>query len=119
MLLFFSQNMWPMLGIPILPLIGGASIRYIVHKEVNNWYPSPKNPSYLYDKKKNRLLLCRYGSYLELYGLQLVLIWAWPVFLYGAHKLNWLFIDIILVTVGVIVISWYPISRTVALLMVP
>lgn len=30
-----------------------------------------------------------------------------------------LFIDIILVTVGVTVISWYPIGRTVALLMVP
>lgn len=37
MLLFFSQNIWPMLGIPTLPLIGGASIRYIVLKEVNNW----------------------------------------------------------------------------------
>lgn len=53
--------------------------------------------------KKNRLPLCRYGSYLlggftedsvvplSLSGLQLALIWAWPVFLYGAHKLNWVF----------------------------
>lgn len=47
MSLVFSQNTCPMLGIPPPPLslIGGACVRYIVRTEVNNWYPSLKNPS--------------------------------------------------------------------------
>lgn len=35
-----------MLGITSLPLIGGSLARYIVRKEVNNWYPTLKKPSW-------------------------------------------------------------------------
>ncbi|CAG06923.1 unnamed protein product [Tetraodon nigroviridis] len=135
--------MWTMLGITSLPLIGGGLARYAVRHEVSDWYPTLKKPwwqpppqafPYVWTSLYTAM---GYGSYLVyeelggftedavvplgLYGLQLALNWSWPLLFFGAHKLKWAFVDVILVAVTAVatMVSWYPISRTALLLMVP
>lgn len=136
--------MWlPMLGMTTLPHLGGLYGGYITRKEVKTWYPTLQKPSW---RPPNAAFpvawTCLYtsmgyGSYLVwkelggftedalvplgLYGLQLALNWAWTPIFFGAHKLKYALMEIILLTgtVGATMVSWYPISRTATLLMAP
>ncbi|XP_040015486.1 translocator protein isoform X2 [Xiphias gladius] len=136
--------MWlPMIGMTALPHLGGLYGGYITRKEVKTWYPTLKKPSWRPPNAAFPVVwTCLYtgmgyGSYLVwkelggftedalvplgLYGLQLALNWAWTPIFFGAHKLKWALIDIVLLTgtVGATMASWYPINRTATLLMAP
>ncbi|XP_020789725.2 translocator protein-like [Boleophthalmus pectinirostris] len=136
--------MWkPVIGMTTFPILGGLTARFITRKEVNNWYPTLKKPSWRPPNAAFPIVwTCLYtgmgyGSYLiwkeldgfteealvplGLYGLQLTLNVAWPCIFFGAHKLKWALVEIVLLTgtVAATMWSWYPISKTATLLLAP
>ncbi|XP_030633091.1 LOW QUALITY PROTEIN: translocator protein [Chanos chanos] len=136
--------MWiPMLGLTALPHVGGVLGGIITRKEVKTWYPTLVKPTWRPPNAAFPVVWTGlytgmgYGSYLiwkelggftenslvpmGLYGLQLALNWAWTPIFFGAHKIKLAFFEIVLLTgtVAATTVSWYPISRTAALLMVP
>lgn len=80
---------------------------------------------------------CRYGSYLVwkelggfneksvvplgLYAGNLALNWAWTPVFFGAHKMGWGLVTLLLTTgtATATAASWYNINKTAAYLMVP
>ncbi|XP_072308498.1 translocator protein isoform X2 [Eucyclogobius newberryi] len=133
----------PMIGMTALPHLGGLYLGFTTRKEVKTWYPTLKKPSWRPpDAAFPVVWTCLYtgmgyGSYLiwkelggftedarvplGLYGLQLALNWAWTPIFFGAHKLKWALIEIVLLTgtVGATMWSWNPINKTATLLLAP
>lgn len=133
----------PMIGMTALPHLGGLYGGFITRKEVKTWYPTLTKPSWrppnaafpvvwtcLYTGMgySSYLIWKELGGFTEdalvplgLYGMQLALNWAWTPIFFGAHKLKWALIEIVLLTgtVGATMWSWYPISRTATWLMAP
>uniref|UniRef100_A0A3Q2WM56 Translocator protein n=2 Tax=Haplochromis burtoni TaxID=8153 RepID=A0A3Q2WM56_HAPBU len=137
-------KMWLQIaGFTALPHLGGLYGGYLTRKEVDTWYPTLKKPSWRPPNKAFPVVwTCLYtgmgyGSYLVwkelggftedalvplgLYGTQLALNWAWTPIFFGAHKLKWSLVEIVLLTgtVGATMMSWYPISRTATMLLAP
>ncbi|KAL4645819.1 translocator protein [Arapaima gigas] len=138
------KAMWThMLGFTALPHVGGFAGALITRREVKTWYPTLTKPSWRPPNAAFPVVwtglytAMGYGSYLvwkELggftqdamvplgfYGLQLALNWAWTPIFFGAHRIKLALIELVLLTgtVGVTMLSWYPISRPATLLMVP
>ncbi|XP_026204570.1 translocator protein [Anabas testudineus] len=136
--------MWlPMIGLTALPHLGGLYGGYVTRREVKTWYTALQKPSWCPPNAAFPVAwTCLYtgmgfGSYLiwkelggftedalvplGLYGLQLSLNWAWTPIFFGAHKLKWAMIELLLLngTVAATMWSWYSINRTAFLLMVP
>ncbi|XP_041072318.1 translocator protein-like isoform X3 [Carcharodon carcharias] len=96
-------------GFTVLPNAGAISA-YITQKEIPGWYATLKKPSWcppnwVFGPVWTTLYTgMGYGSYLVwkelggfsdkaliplgLYGIQLVLNWAWPPIFFGAHKMG-------------------------------
>ncbi|XP_058634483.1 translocator protein-like [Onychostoma macrolepis] len=136
--------MWiPMLSLTALPHVGGILGGFITRKEVKTWYTTINKPSWRPPNAAFPIVWTTlytgmgYGSYLVwkelggftqdslvplgLYGTQLVLNWAWTPIFFGAHNIKLAMIEIVMLTgtVAATMVSWYPISRTATLLMVP
>lgn len=139
-----SERMWiPMLSFTALPHVGGIFGGLITRKEVKTWYTTLNKPSWRPPNAAFPVVWTTlytgmgYGSYLVwkelggftqdalvplgLYGMQLALNWAWTPIFFGAHKIKLAMIEIVMLTgtVAATMVSWYPISRTATLLMVP
>ncbi|XP_030324812.1 translocator protein isoform X1 [Calypte anna] len=133
----------PAVGFTLLPHAGGFVGGKITKKEIPVWYESLQKPSWcppnwafapvwgtLYTSMG-------YGSYLVwkevggfnekslvplgLYAGQLALNWAWSPIFFGAHKMGWGLVTLLLTTgmATATTASWYNIKKTAAYLMVP
>ncbi|KAG8438637.1 hypothetical protein GDO86_004992 [Hymenochirus boettgeri] len=133
----------PAVGLTLLPHVGGIMGGLITRKEVKTWYatlvkPSWRPPNWMFGPVWTGLYTSMgYGSYLiykelggltdkavvplGLYATQLALNWAWTPIFFGAHKMGWGLVDLILLTktAAVTTISWYSINHTAAYLMFP
>ncbi|XP_041072316.1 translocator protein-like isoform X1 [Carcharodon carcharias] len=129
-------------GFTVLPNAGAISA-YITQKEIPGWYATLKKPSWcppnwVFGPVWTTLYTgMGYGSYLVwkelggfsdkaliplgLYGIQLVLNWAWPPIFFGAHKMGLAFAELLCIygTAAATTVIWYPINRTATYLMVP
>ncbi|KAL1272600.1 hypothetical protein QQF64_028462 [Cirrhinus molitorella] len=138
------EKMWiPMLSLTALPHVGGIFGGFITRKEVKTWYTTLNKPSWRPPNAAFPVVWTTlytgmgYGSYLVwkelggftedalvplgLYGMQLALNWAWTPIFFGAHKIKLALIELVMLTgtVAATMVSWYPVSRTATLLMVP
>uniref|UniRef100_A0A803JMH3 Translocator protein n=2 Tax=Xenopus tropicalis TaxID=8364 RepID=A0A803JMH3_XENTR len=133
----------PAIGLTILPHVGGIAGGLITRQEVKTWYttlvkPSWRPPNWMFGPVWTTLYTSMgYGSYLiykelgglnenavvplGLYASQLALNWAWTPIFFGAHKIGWGLVDLLLLcgAAAATTISWYPISRPAAYLMLP
>ncbi|XP_042614564.1 translocator protein-like [Cyprinus carpio] len=137
-------RMWiPMLSLTALPHVGGIFGGLITRREVKTWYTTLNKPSWRPPNAAFPVVWTTlytgmgYGSYLVwkelggftqdalvplgLYGMQLALNWAWTPIFFGAHNIKLAMIELVMLTgtVAATMVSWYPISRTATLLMVP
>ncbi|NWT97183.1 TSPO protein, partial [Urocynchramus pylzowi] len=133
----------PAVGFILMPHAGGLIGISIARREISNWYQTLKKPSWcppnwMFTPIWGSLYTSMgYGSYLVwkelggfneksmvplgLYAGNLALNWAWTPMFFGAHKLGWGFL-ILLLTTGTATataISWYNINRAAAYLMIP
>uniref|UniRef100_A0A8C0FRA6 Translocator protein n=1 Tax=Bubo bubo TaxID=30461 RepID=A0A8C0FRA6_BUBBB len=130
-------------GFTLLPHAGGFLGSRITRREVPVWYeslqkPSWRPPNWAFAPVWGTLYTSMgYGSYLVwkelggfnekavvplgLYAGQLALNWAWTPVFFGAHKMGWGLVTLLLTTgtATATTASWYNISRTAAYLMVP
>ncbi|CAH2278361.1 translocator [Pelobates cultripes] len=133
----------PAVGFTLLPHVGGILGGLITRREVPTWYtslvkPSWRPPNWMFAPVWTTLYTSMgYGSYLiykelggftedavvplGLYAGQLALNWAWTPIFFGAHKIGWSLAVLIVLTetATATAISWYPINKTAAYLMVP
>ncbi|XP_048820296.1 translocator protein [Lagopus muta] len=130
-------------GFTLLPHAGGVLGSKITRKEIPVWYESLQKPSWcppnwVFAPVWGTLYTSMgYGSYLVwkelggfsekavvplgLYAGQLALNWAWTPIFFGAHKMGWGLVTLLLTTgtATATTASWYHINRTAAYLMVP
>ncbi|MBN3312402.1 TSPO protein, partial [Atractosteus spatula] len=130
-------------GFTSLPHLGGLVGAIFTRRAVPTWYETLKKPSWRPPNKAFPVVWTAlytgmgYGSYLVwrdlggftedalvplgLYGAQLALNWAWTPIFFGAHRLKLALIEVVLLTgtAGATALSWYPVNKTAALLMVP
>ncbi|KAF4079216.1 hypothetical protein AMELA_G00190470 [Ameiurus melas] len=142
-LLLFEAMWTAMLGLTVLPHVGGIYGGFITRKEVKTWYASLNKPSWRPPNSAFGVVWTAlytgmgYGSYLVykelggftedavvplgLYGLQLALNWAWTPIFFGAHKIKLALIELVVLTgtVAATMVSWYPVNRTATLLLTP
>lgn len=138
-----AVEMWLPLGLTVLPHLGGLCGAGITRRHVKTWYSALEKPAWRPPNAAFPIVwTCLYtgmgyGSYLVykelggltaaarlpmgLYGLQLALNWAWTPIFFGAHKVKLALYEIVILTgtVGVTMLSWYPISQPATLLMAP
>ncbi|XP_075575433.1 translocator protein isoform X2 [Pelecanus crispus] len=133
----------PAVGFTLLPHAGGLLGSKITKKEIPVWYQSLQKPSWcppnwVFAPVWGTLYTSMgYGSYLVwkelggfneksvvplgLYAGQLALNWAWTPIFFGAHKMGWGLVTLLLTTgtATATTASWYNINKTAAYLMVP
>uniref|UniRef100_A0A8C4XPW8 Translocator protein n=2 Tax=Falco TaxID=8952 RepID=A0A8C4XPW8_FALTI len=133
----------PAVGFTLLPHAGGFLGSKITKKEIPVWYQSLQKPSWcppnwVFAPVWGTLYTSMgYGCYLVwkelggfneksvvplgLYAGQLVLNWAWTPIFFGAHKMGWGLVTLLLTTgtATATTASWYNINKTAAYLMVP
>ncbi|XP_020385815.1 translocator protein [Rhincodon typus] len=131
------------IGFTLMPTVGGIFGSQITRKEIAGWYTTLKKPSWcpphwVFGPVWTTLYTSMgYGSYLVwkelngftdkaliplgLYGTQLVLNWAWTPIFFGAHKKGLAFAELLCIyaTAAATTVTWYPINKTAAYLMVP
>ncbi|XP_050180464.1 translocator protein [Myiozetetes cayanensis] len=133
----------PAVGFTLLPHAGGFLGSTITKKEIPTWYQTLQKPSWcppnwvfapvwgtLYTSMgySSYLVWKELGGFNEksvvplgLYAGQLALNWAWTPVFFGAHKMGWGLVTLLLTTgtATATAASWYSINRTAAYLMVP
>ncbi|XP_066559115.1 translocator protein [Amia ocellicauda] len=131
------------LGFSALPHLGGFVGWLYTRRAVPTWYETLKKPSWRPPNHAFPIVWTTlytsmgYGSYLVwrelggfteeaklplgLYAAQLALNWAWTPIFFGAHKIKLALAELVLLTgtVGATLVTWYPVNRAAALLMVP
>ncbi|KAM9292818.1 translocator protein isoform 1-T4 [Morus bassanus] len=138
-----AQAWAPAVGFTLLPHAGGLLGSRITKKEIPVWYESLQKPSWcppnwVFAPVWGTLYTSMgYGSYLvwkelggfneksvvplSLYAGQLALNWAWTPIFFGAHKMGWGLVTLLLTTgtAAATTASWYNINKTAAYLMAP
>uniref|UniRef100_A0A8C3EUW0 Translocator protein n=3 Tax=Corvus moneduloides TaxID=1196302 RepID=A0A8C3EUW0_CORMO len=133
----------PAVGFTLLPHAGGLLGSSIIKREIPTWYetlqkPSWCPPNWVFAPVWGTLYTTMgYGSYLVweelggfneksvvplgLYAGNLALNWAWTPIFFGAHKMGWGLVTLLLTTgtATATAASWYNINKTAAYLMVP
>ncbi|XP_029896254.1 translocator protein [Aquila chrysaetos chrysaetos] len=133
----------PAVGFTLLPHAGGFLGSKVTKKEIPVWYESLQKPSWcppnwvfapvwgtLYTSMGfgSYLVWKELGGFSEksvvplgLYAGQLALNWAWTPIFFGAHKMGWGLVTLLLTTgmATATTASWYNINKTAAYLMVP
>lgn len=133
----------PAVGFTLLPHAGGFLGSNITKREIPTWYetlqkPSWCPPNWVFAPVWGTLYTSMgYGSYLVwkelggfneksvvplgLYAGNLALNWAWTPIFFGAHKMGWGLVTLLLTTgtATATTASWYNINKTAAYLMVP
>ncbi|XP_031754364.1 translocator protein-like isoform X2 [Xenopus tropicalis] len=134
----------PAIGLTLFPQVGAIAARFITEREVETWFktlvkPSWCPPNWMFGPVWGTLFTSMgYGSYLiykelgglnenavvplGLYASQLALVWAWTPIVFGAHKIGWGLVHILLLwgaAAAATTASWFPISRPAAYLMLP
>ncbi|XP_068026923.1 translocator protein [Melanerpes formicivorus] len=133
----------PTVAFTLLPHAGGVLGSRITKKEIPVWYESLQKPSWcppnwVFAPVWGTLYtFMGYGSYmvwkelggfneksvvpLGLYAGQLALNWAWTPVFFGAHKMGWGLVTLLLTTgtATATTASWSKINKTAAYLMVP
>ncbi|RLV92875.1 hypothetical protein DV515_00013608 [Chloebia gouldiae] len=133
----------PAVGFTLLPHAGGFLGSNITKREIPTWYqtlqkPSWCPPNWVFAPVWGTLYTSMgYGSYLVwkelggfneksvvplgLYAGNLALNWAWTPIFFGAHKMGWGLVTLLLTTgtATATTVSWYNINKTAAYLMVP